>query len=113
MWRAFRRAALFGMPLLLAVGNAVALEPKDKGDETAVVAPQGRPDATEPDTMTAWKLQVVGLLERSKGYPPAAWARGEDRRSSRSLSTARVALPISPSRAAQASRRSTTMPFRW
>jgi len=75
---AFRSARLLGMPVLLAVCSAGALEPKDNGNESAAVAPQSRPDVIEPDAMAAWKLQVVGLLERSKGYPPAAWARGEE-----------------------------------
>jgi periplasmic protein TonB len=78
MWRAFRSATLVGMQLLLAVCNAVALEPKDNGGEAAAVAPQSRPDVKESDAMTAWKLQVVGLLERSKVYPAAAWERGEE-----------------------------------
>jgi protein TonB len=69
---------LFGMQLLLAAGSAVALEPKDKGDETATVAPRSSPDVSEPDAMTAWKLQVSELLERSKGYPAAALERGEE-----------------------------------
>jgi protein TonB len=75
---AFRSAVLLGMQLLLAVCDAVALEPKDKGGETATVAPPSRSDVAEPDAMAAWKLEVVGLLERSKGYPAGALARGED-----------------------------------
>lgn len=75
---AFRTATLLGMQLLLVVCNAVALEPKDNAGETAAVAPQSRADVTGPDAMAAWKLQVVGLLERSKGYPAAALARGEE-----------------------------------
>jgi periplasmic protein TonB len=78
MWRPVRSTTLLGMQLLLAVCSTVALEPKDKSDETAAVAPQSRPDITEPDAMTAWKLQVVGLLERSKSYPAAALGRGEE-----------------------------------
>jgi len=74
---AFRSAALLGMPLLLAVYSAIALEPNNE-NETAAVAPQTRPAATEPDAQTAWKLQVSGLLERSKDYPAAAMARGEE-----------------------------------
>src|SRR5262245_28389039 len=75
---AFRSATLVGMQLLLALCSAVALEPKDNGGEAPVVAPQSRPDVKESDAMTAWKLQVVGLLERSKVYPAAAWERGEE-----------------------------------
>jgi len=78
MRRAFRTATLLGMPLLLAMCSAVAFEPKDNGGEAAAVASQSRPDAKESDAMTAWKLQVVGLLERSKVYPAAAWERGEE-----------------------------------
>jgi periplasmic protein TonB len=76
MRRAFRTAMLLWMQLLLAVCSAVALEPKE--DETTAAAPQSRPGTIEPDAMTAWKLQVSGLLERSKDYPAAAMARGEE-----------------------------------
>lgn len=75
---AFRSATLLGIHLLLAVCSAVALEPKDNGGEAAAVAPQSRPEVAEPDAMTVWRLQVVALLERSKGYPAAALARGAE-----------------------------------
>jgi TonB family protein len=74
---AFGSAALLGMLLLLGVCDAVALEPNN-GNESAAVAPQSPPGAAEADAMTAWKRQVSGLLERSKDYPAAAMARGEE-----------------------------------
>lgn len=78
MRSAFQRAVLLSMLLLLAVCSAVALEPKGNANEPAAAAPQSRPEVSEPDAMAAWKLQVVGLLERSKVYPAAAWERGEE-----------------------------------
>ena len=78
MRSAFQRAVLLSMLLLLAVCSAVALEPKGNANEPAAAAPQSRPKGSEPDAMAAWKLQVVGLLERSKDYPAAALERGEE-----------------------------------
>src|SRR5262245_15489939 len=78
MRSAFQRAVLLSMLLLLAVCSAVALEQKGNSNEPAAAAPQSRPEVSEPDAMAAWKLQVVGLLERSKDYPAAALERGEE-----------------------------------
>ncbi len=78
MLRAFRSAMLLCMLLLFSICSSVALEPKENGGETTAVAPQSRPKVSEPNAMAAWKLQVSGLLERSKDYPAAALARGEE-----------------------------------
>jgi protein TonB len=78
MRRAFRCATIFGVLLLAAACNTLALESQGSVIATAAAAPQGRPDVANSTAFAAWKRQVVGLLERHKRYPRTAQARGEE-----------------------------------